>query len=1086
MNIINKLAGLFFLIAISTVSIAQDSLKKNFLSPPNSAKPRVWWHWMNGNVTKEGIKKDLDWMEKTGIGGFQNFDANLFTPDIVPNKLVFMTPEWKDAFKFTTDLAIEKNLEMAIAGSPGWSVTGGPWVAPQDGMKKYVWSEVLLKGGQTFNGKIPQPSDISGPFLNIEMTGESFLGGGVKDLPKFYKDSYLVAYKLPDAEKHLPDLKPKITVSGGAFDVNKLLDHDIKEHFEIPPMAIGEDMYIQYTFDVPQTFKAFGIAGASDDPMAQFNGLPLNRSLKVSDDGINFREIARVSGSYVPFNTVSIPTTTAKYWRMSFETLKPVLSPIMQMMGINKAEPQGVKVAEFVLFNTNRIDQWEDKAGFTPWTEQGLNKGIISDDVIKLDYIIDLTSKMQADGRLKWDVPAGEWMILRMGYSLTGRQNHPASPEATGLEVDKLDKNAVRKYINTYLDMYQDATGNQMGAKGLEYMILDSYEAGHMNWTHDFPQQFENKRGYSILKWLPVLTGRVVKSVVESEKFLWDFRKTIGEMIVENHYDVIGEELNKRGMKRYTESHENKRIYLADGMDVKRHSEIPMAAMWTPGSLAGGEDEEPRSEGDIREAASVANIYGKPFVAAESMTSVGKAFQEYPEKLKRTADLELASGLNRFVIHTSVHQPLDIGPGFSLGPFGQYFSRLETWSGAGAKAWIGYLGRSSYMMQQGRNVADILYLYGENTNITWVCRESLPNIPEGLEFDFVNASILKTDIQAKEGSLVAPSGNKYKVLVLDESAKEMTLGVLRKIKALQDAGIKVVGQKPIMSPSLSDDSKEFQRIATEVASRMTNLNKVDLTPDVIINGTDHKILFRHRASADTDIYWLNNRNVEPTEASVSFKIAGKIPEIWNPKTGESKEVAFEVKDDRTIISLDFESWDAYFIVFKESTTITSYDFVSTRFLSSNTISGPWNVDFKGKKETYKDLVSWTESEEMDIKYFSGTAHYSTTFNMETLNSRASYEIDLGDVKNIAEIILNGKNVGTVWKTPFKLDVSDAIKKGENQLEIRVTNTWANRLIGDAQPDVKVKSTFTSMALIRPNMPLMPAGIIGEVKIITMQ
>jgi hypothetical protein len=267
---------------------------------------------------------------------------------------------------------------------------------------------------------------------------------------------------------------------------------------------------------------------------------------------------------------------------------------------------------------------------------------------------------------------------------------------------------------------------------------------------------------------------------------------------------------------------------------------------------------------------------------------------------------------------------------------------------------------------------------------------------------------------------------------------------------------------------------------------MTNLNKVDLTPDVIINGTDHKILFRHRASADTDIYWLNNRNVEPTEASVSFKIAGKIPEIWNPKTGESKEVAFEVKDDRTIISLDFESWDAYFIVFKESTTITSYDFVSTRFLSSNTISGPWNVDFKGKKETYKDLVSWTESEEMDIKYFSGTAHYSTTFNMETLNSRASYEIDLGDVKNIAEIILNGKNVGTVWKTPFKLDVSDAIKKGENQLEIRVTNTWANRLIGDAQPDVKVKSTFTSMALIRPNMPLMPAGIIGEVKIITMQ
>jgi hypothetical protein len=442
--------------------------------------------------------------------------------------------------------------------------------------------------------------------------------------------------------------------------------------------------------------------------------------------------------------------------------------------------------------------------------------------------------------------------------------------------------------------------------------------------------------------------------------------------------------------------------------------------------------------------------------------------------------------LNRFVIHTSVHQPLDIGPGFSLGPFGQYFSRLETWNGAGAKAWIGYLGRSSYMMQQGKNVADILYYYGENTNITWICREALPKIPKGLEFDFVNASILKKDIKAKGGHMIAPSGNKYKVLVLDESAKEMTLGVLRKIKALQDEGIKVAGQKPIMSPSLSDDSKEFQRIATEVASKMTSLNEVDLTPDVIINGTDHKILFRHRASADTDIYWLNNRNVEPTEASVSFKIAGKIPEIWNPQTGESKEVAFEVKDDRTIISLDFESWDAYFIVFKESTTITSYDFATTRTLSFSAINGPWNVDFKGKKETYKDLVSWTESEKEDIKYFSGTANYTTNFNLENLNSIASYEIDLGDVKNIAEVILNGKNVGTVWKKPFKLDITEVLKNGDNQLEIRVTNTWVNRLIGDAQPDVKVKSTFTSMPLIRPNTPIMPAGIIGGVKIITLQ
>ena len=390
------------------------------------------------------------------------------------------------------------------------------------------------------------------------------------------------------------------------------------------------------------------------------------------------------------------------------------------------AKPKGVDVAEIVLHNTDRIDQFEDKAGFTPWKEDTKTFMPQNADAIPTEGVIDLTAKMKADGSLDWTPPGqGDWMIIRFGYSLTGRQNHPASPEATGLEVDKLDKDAVRKYINTYLDMYKDATGGMMGNKGLQYMILDSYEAGHMTWTKAFPEDFAKRRGYDIKTWIPVLTGRIVKSAEASEKFLWDFRKTIGELIAENHYDVIGEELHKRGMKRYTESHEDKRIYLADGMDVKRNSDIPMSAMWTPGSLAGGANEEVRSEADIRESASVAHIYGKNIVAAESMTSIQNAFSFHPEKLKRTADLEMASGLNRFVIHTSVHQPLDDKkPGFSLGPFGQYFTRQETWAEQ-AKPWMDYLARSCYLLQQGKFVADVLYLYGENTNLTWRFKEKL-------------------------------------------------------------------------------------------------------------------------------------------------------------------------------------------------------------------------------------------------------------------------------------------------------------------------------------------------------------------------
>ncbi len=1069
-------------------SYAQD--KAQFQTPPSSAKPRVWWHWMNGNISKEGIQKDLEWMSRVGIGGFQNFDANLFTPVVVPKKLVFMQPDWKDAFKFTAEFADKKGLEMAIAGSPGWSVTGGPWVRPEDGMKKYVWTEALVTGGKKQTIQLPKLPDVIGKFGDIETHAGGVMGGYVGERPHYAADAFVVAYKLPSNEKHLMDLNPKMSKSGGDFDTKQLLDHDANKTHFLPPMEVGQDMWVQYEFDSPQTFKAFGLGMGEAGELAEFNGGPTNRSLKVSDDGVTFRTIAKVSNSTLPFITTGIPVTTAKYWRICFETLPATISPIAAMMGMTETpKPAGTNISEFVLFNTSRIDQAEDKAGFSAWKEDGKLSGAENVEAIPTQDVVDLTGKMNADGSLEWDVPTGNWMIVRLGYSLTGRQNHPASPEATGLEVDKLDKDAVRRYINTYLDMYKDATGGLMGAKGLQYMVLDSYEAGHMNWTKDFPAEFQKRRGYDIKAWIPVLTGRVVNNLEASEKFLWDFRKTIGEMIAENHYDVIGEELHKRGMKRYTESHENGRIFLADGMDVKRNAEIPMSAMWTPGSLAGGADEEVRSEADIREAASVANIYGQNIVAAESMTAIQNAFSWTPEKLKRTADLEFASGLNRFVIHTSVHQPLDDKkPGFSLGPFGQYFTRQETWAEAGATAWMSYLGRSSYMLQQGKNVADILYLYGENTNITWVCREKLPNIPAGFEFDFVNSSALLNAINAQNGKLVAKSGNVYNVLILDESTKLMTLSVLKRIKTLVDAGIKVIGAKPEKSPSLADNDAEFQKLTNEIWAKptVTTFDKINLKPDVIINGAKNKILYRHRQTAAQDIYWLDNRSDAATEAEVSFRVSGKVPELWNAQTGKTEKLSYQIKDGRTIVPLKFESWEAYFVVFKDKATANSYTKPAKIVSTLATISTPWKITFpvRGRDVTYNvsTLESWADNTNIDIKYFSGTATYENTLKVVSVDKSAKYEIDLGEVKNIAEVFVNEKNVGTLWKKPFKLDITEALKTGHNDIQVKVTNTWVNRLIGDAQPEIKVKTTFTTMPFYRANSPLLLSGMIGEVKI----
>jgi alpha-L-rhamnosidase len=1093
-----------FLLFLPFFSLAQNDLLTNFQDPPNAARPRVWWHWMNGNVTKNGIQKDLEWMERTGIGGFQNFDANLFTPQVTEKKLVFMTPEWKDAFRFATELADKKGLEMAIAGSPGWSVTGGPWVPAEDGMKKYVWTETRLAGGQPFSGKLPQPAATTGKFGNHGLPTTSTFGEPIPLAPEHYHDAFVVAYKLLPTDLPLATLNPKISASGGIFSLHELTDNNLNKTSFLPPLAVGEDMWVQYEFAAPQTFKAFSVAGANHTMMEDFDGGPLNRSLKVSNDGVNFREVATVTGSINPLNTIAFPATTAKYWRLCYKTLQPPANLFAAMFGggTEPPKPEGVQVAEFVLHPTDRIDQAEDKAGFTPWRESYPSFLGENADAIPLENVIDLTQKMKPDGSLDWTPPYphhGErdnWVILRFGYSLTGRQNHPASPEATGLEVDKLDPDAVRKYINAYLDMYKDATGGLMGNKGLSHMILDSYEAGHMTWTKAMPEEFAKRRGYQIQPWVPVLTGRIVKSREASEAFLWDFRKTIGEMIAENHYDIIGEELHKRGMKRYTESHEDRRIYLADGMDVKRNADIPMSAMWTPGSLAGGSDEEVRSEADIRESASVAHICGKPIVAAESMTSVGNAFTWHPEKLKRTADLEMASGLNRFVIHTSVHQPLDDKmPGFSLGPFGQYFGRQETWSGAGAKAWVDYLSRSCHLLQQGHHVADALVYYGENTNLTWRFKEKLPEIP-GYEYDFVNSSALMNVLKVENGKITTPGGGSYSVLVLDESAKLMTLPVLKKLRDLVKAGTKVTGFKPQKSPSLSDDPIEFQTVLNELwghanVSNQTASNVLKsqgVNEDVIIKNNKAKVLYVHRKTADRDIYWLNSRSAEANSAEVSFRVSGKVPELWSAQTGKTSKLAWRIENGRTIVPLEFEPWDAVFIIFKEKTSETSAVLPKANEKEISKMNGTWQVDFQEKRGApktalFEKLYSWSEHEFPGIKYFSGTATYRNAFNIKELKTGSRYFLDLGDVKNIAEVSINGKPVGTVWKTPFKLDITDAVKKGTNHLEIKVANLWVNRLIGDAQPGVKEKITFTTMPFYRGQELLLPSGLLGPVRVV---
>ena len=529
-----------------------DPLERGFQDPPDSAKPRVWWHWMNGNITKEGIKLDLEWMKRVGIGGFQNFDASLNTPQVVDHRLVYMTPEWKDAFRYAATLADQLGLEMAIAGSPGWSETGGPWVKPEQAMKKLVWSETRVTGGQPFTGALPQPPVVTGPFQNIPRAGAT---------ASYYADTAVIAYREPEDDQ--PLLAAKVTASGGDFDMAALAGGDADHPSILPAPPPNDSAWIQFEFTQPQKLAAFTLAATGAGV----------RELQSSDEGAQFHLVAAIPGGGNIPHTISFSPVTARFFRVTFRVPPPRAAGTPGP----PVGPGETRITLLALYAGTRVNRFEEKAAFAtaPDLYAFATPPAAAADVVPKQDVIDLTSKMHAGGGLDWTPPEGRWVVLRMGYSLTGARNSPASPEATGLEVDKLNRGFVKNYVDTYLGMYRDTLGPLMGKRGLEYVITDSWEAGVQNWTDEMIAEFTKRRGYDPRPWMPALTGRVVEGSEASDRFLWDFRETIGELTSEYHYDQLTELLHARGLGRYSESHESGRAFVGDGMEVKRTRRRP-------------------------------------------------------------------------------------------------------------------------------------------------------------------------------------------------------------------------------------------------------------------------------------------------------------------------------------------------------------------------------------------------------------------------------------------------------------------------------------------------------------------------------
>ncbi len=1151
-------------------SIDTSELAKAFITPAKAARPQVWWHWMDGNVSKEGIRKDIEWMKRAGIGGFHQFDAGgINMPRAAKVKLPYLSDGWKDAFRFALNLADSLDMDVTIASAPGWSSTGGTWVKPEDAVKKLEWRSVDVRGGKV-SERLPELYNVVGPYQDYHTDNDRI------EVKPYGKDLYVIAVRLSYSDKPMRALLERIEES---------------------------DSVITCEFRKPQTIKALTLKSMAMSNRPRSGKPAYMNILECSDDGIQWRKVCDIEPTVLPYLTINIPQTCARFFRV-----------------------RGRQLVSTELFTVTKVNHSQELGGFGIIHDFWKYHTPYSKDAIRASDIIDLTGKMTEDGRLECTLPAGRWRIYRFGWSITGKTNHPASPEATGLEVDKLDPDAWMRYFHTYVDLYKDAAGGMLGEKGIRYLLVDSYEAGPCTWTPKLAEEFKARRGYDLTTWLPVLAGEVIGSSLMSERFLWDWRRTLGELFCEN-YDRINDIVKEYGLSgRYTESHEGGRAYTGDGMDPKIKATIPMAAIWMENTPTGST--VPSAICDVRESASVSHIYGRPLVAAESFSvngDKGRAYTYCPENMKYIADVGLSAGLNRFVIHESASQPDDkYLPGLQLFRYGQWLHRNETW---GEYAWVftNYLARSSSMLQQGTSVADILLYYGEDLNITGLyggeAFSSLPRVPDGYNYDFANPTVLRSGIKVENGDLVAPSGARYRILWMDRNCEVMSLDILKKIKEFADAGAIICGKEPKQCAGLKADDRAFALIVDDIwHSHRKNvftkglgdcLKQCGIAPDLRTTATsvvaepvvrpsspdieaasrnshfdknsdqdateapanapdsygDFKYV--HRTLPDsTQIYWVRNFSGKDSDVEFSFRDGGKFAAIFNPDNGEISEVPVVSDKGRSVVTLPMYATDARIVVLsnKRQMTVTvdtvfvnSTDSVSTHASDSTclavsvdsvshfntsadstqrklcdrpipaaerpasvkehiipavglaetpvlrkteatattpestvirTVHTTWLVHFDQKNggsadEEFTELVSWTRKENPVVKYFSGTAVYKTTIAVDstTLAANARIFMDLGIVKNIADISVNGTPAGVLWKAPFRTaDIKPFLKEGDNLLEIKVTNVWRNRMIGDVQPGVKDPVT-SIRRFYKSTDKLLPSGLLGPVRLL---
>ena len=1005
-------------------------LSDEFKAPPAEARPLTWWHWLNGNITSNGITRDLEAMKRAGLGGCYLFNCGGAYPQ---GDVRFLQPAWLGMMDHTLREAERLGLKFGIHNCDGFSQSGGPWITPEMSMKELTWTALEVEGGKAIEVTLPQPDAKEG----------------------FYRDIAVVAFPRPEGG---PLTGARLGGSLPAAELHKLADGRPGTQAAFAP---GQHA-VTFTFAEPQVVRSLTVRNA--DPQHWEEDFPLR--LEVSDDGTSFRPAGEftVNWDYSDAGqaTAAFADTTGRVFRVAFTSPWRVQIGEMELSSAAK-----VHFAEAKAARLRSRGHGAEARHHLAYPGPDRHRPLASNRVVAADAVCDLTRAMGADGRLKWTVPPGRWRLLRVGYTSNGHYVSPATPEGRGLECDKLDPAAVRFHLDRYVGQLIARAGPAAG-RTLAAVEIDSWECGIQDWTAGFETRFRDRLGYDLRPWWPaLLEGWIVNDADQTERMLWDWRRFLADQFSASYFATAADYLQKKGVTYVGES-TGRQQYLYD-VGYLRNSAVPMGEFW----IDSGPGQGVRVDNKV--ASSIAHTAGRKVVASESYTaSPGAArWQNHPFSLKAEGDRAFCAGVNQFVFHTFAHQPYEAtGPGFTFFFWGLNFNRGNTWFEA-AGGWMDYLARCNQLLRQGQQVCDVLWFVGEDVpnRIGW--RDELrPALPAGYDFDGADARAV-LEARVTDGRIVLPSGAAYRVQLLPD-LPTMRPAVAQKVLELAQAGAVIVApRRPAQSPALGDRGAGDETVERALAALWDGtaapgrlfagrpfaevFQQIGLPPDFTCRGSaGADILYVHRQADGADLFFVANQSNRTESVEALFRVTGKEPELWDPVTGAlSKPTRWQREPDgRTSVALTLDPCGSVFVVFRPQPTAGLTVAAAPQVLRP--VEGPWSVTFPPglgapASATFDRLASWPERAEEGIRHFSGTATYEKDIDIPAADLAAgrALVLDLGDVQVIARVELNGQALPTLWMPPYRVRIDAAARPGPNHLRIRVTNLWVNRLLGDA-------------------------------------